>query len=128
MTMAEQESKTKSLPASCAINPTLNKPVKDNGVLFISATYTDKGGNNIKPLTGGSTVALRNNKVTFEGVKSMQGFTLNSFGGNTFMGVPANTGWFSIDSIDLSGINGAALSLGWIKPPVAAHTFEVHLA
>ncbi len=127
LSLAKQEGKTKSLPASGSINPTLNKPVKDNGVLYLTASYTDKGGNNIKPLTGGSAVALRSSKLTFEGAKKVQGFTTFNLNGRTLMIVPDSVGSFILDSIDLTGINAAELSLGWQKPPASGHTFEVHL-
>ena len=54
----------KSLAPSGSLPTTLNKPVLDNGVLYMSASYTDKGGNNIKPLTGSTRITLRNSKVS----------------------------------------------------------------
>jgi cytochrome c551/c552 len=127
LSLAKKESKTKSLPAAGNLSPTLSKPVKDDGVLFLTASYTDKGGNNIKPLTGNSAVALRNSKVTFDIVKRMEGFTSYNFNGSVMMVLPATAGWFSIDSIDLTAVNGATISLGWVKPPVSDHSFEIHL-
>ncbi|MDQ6902395.1 MAG: PKD domain-containing protein, partial [Bacteroidota bacterium] len=127
LSLANEAKKEKSLPPNGAVNATLNKPVKSNGLLYISASYTDKGGNNIKPLSGSNAVVLRNNKVTFEGVTNMQAFTKGTFGGITYMLLPQNTGWFSIDSIDLTGISRAALTMGWQAPPSIGYTFEVHL-
>ncbi|GAC1425568.1 MAG: hypothetical protein NVSMB7_01970 [Chitinophagaceae bacterium] len=127
LSLAAQNKKIKSLPAKGAINATLNKLVKNNGVLYISADYTDKGGNNIKPLTGSNSVALRNSKVRFDGVEHMQAFSKAIFNGTAYMVLPQNTGWFSIDSIDLSGISHAAITMGWQKPPVSGYTFEVHV-
>ena len=127
LSLANENKKVKSLPAKGAINPTLNKPAKDNGVLYISADYTDKGGNNIKPLMGSNSVALHNSKIDFDVIKSMQGFSKAVFNGTTYMLIPENTGWFTIDSIDLSDIATATLLMGWQQPPVPGYTFEVHL-
>jgi cytochrome c len=127
LSLANDIKKEKSLPANGAVNATLNKPVKNNGLLYISASYTDQGGTNIKPLSGSNSVALRNNKVTFEGVSNMRGFTKGIFKGITYMLLPQNTGWFSIDSIDLTGISRAALMMGWQAPPATGYIFEVHL-
>ncbi|MFL5773552.1 MAG: PQQ-dependent sugar dehydrogenase, partial [Flavisolibacter sp.] len=127
LTLGGNESKMKSLPAEGSLSPSLNKPLNDYGVLFISATYTDKGGNNIRPLTGADVVSLRNSKMTFEDVKNLQGFTSYNTDGKQVMVVPANSGWFRIDSIDLSGITGASLQLEWVKTPASDHTFELHL-
>ena len=75
----------------------------------------------------GSELALHNSKITFEGIDHMQAFSKVAYNGNTYMIIPQNTGWFSIDGIDLSGISRAAITMGWQKPPVPGYTFEVHL-
>jgi cytochrome c len=119
--------KTKSLPIAGSISSTLNKPAKENGQLFISATYTDKGGNNIKPMTGNNTIVLRNSKVTFNGVSKLKGFTSIDFNGSHFMITPTTSGWFCIEDIDLTGINGAVMAAGWQKAPEFGFTFELRL-
>lgn len=119
--------KLKSLPAKGAVNPTLNNPEKDNNLLYIFAAYTDKGGHNIKPLMGSNSVTLRNSKVTFEGVSNMQSFKKTSVGKTTYMVLPNSPGWFTIDSIDLTGIERASLTLAWQKYPAIACTFEIHI-
>ena len=126
-TLSAEAKTEKSLPPSGTVNATLNKPPKDNGLLYISATYTDKGGQNIKPLTGTYTRILRNSKLSFNGVSKMQGFAEFNFNGNQLMIVPKGSGWFSIDSIDLAMINTASLMVVWQAPPVSGYTFELHL-
>jgi cytochrome c len=117
----------KSLPASGSLSPSLNKPVKDNGVLYISAVYSDKGGNGIRPMTGSTTVALRNSKMFFYRAKNMKGFTTVDFNGTRFLIVPTADGWFSLDNIDLTGITTATLAAGWQKPPDFGYAVELHL-
>ena len=126
LSLNASKEKIKSLPASGTLNPTLNKPVKDSNSLYISATYTDKGGINIKPLTGNNTVQLRSAKLTFENIKNMQGFSKFSYNNTTYLILPAS-GWFSIDSIDLTGIKGFNTVVGWQNPPISPYSFEVHL-
>ena len=125
-TLSGNENK-KSLPASGSLSPTLNKPVKDKGLLYVSATYTDKGGSNIKPMTGSSTIALRNSKLLFFGANNLKGYTAVDFSGMHFMVVPSANGWFSLDNLDLSGISGAVLAAGWQKAPEFGYTFELRL-
>ncbi|MDP4286122.1 MAG: ThuA domain-containing protein [Bacteroidota bacterium] len=127
LSLASKDAKTKSLPAKGALNATLNKPVKDQGVLYISADYTDKGGLNIKPLMGSGSVELHNSKVTFDNATHLQAFSKATFNDVTYLKLPQNTGSFSIDSIDLSGISRAAITMGWLNTPVAGYTFELHL-
>lgn len=98
--------KIKSLPASGTLTPTLDKPEKDRGVLTISATYTDKGGPNIKPLSGSQYITLRNSKMGF-----------GRRGGERSI---------ATDSIDLSTVKSAAIMVGYGKE-VPAGTLEIHL-
>ena len=117
----------KTLPATGKISPTLNKPVIDKGMLFLSASYTDKGGTNIKSLTGDAVVVLRNNKLLFNGVKTMKGYSKMNFNGIANLITPKAAGSFTIEEIDLSGITGVSLTLGWIEPAVSGYTFEIRL-
>lgn len=117
----------KSLAPTGSISPTLGKPSKDNGALYLTATYTDKGGNNIKPMTGSNTIVLRNSKLAFFGANNLKGFTSVDFGGMRFMIVPTTTGSFSIDGIDLSGIGSALMTVGWQTAPEYGFDFELRL-
>jgi cytochrome c len=119
--------KVKSLPVSGSLNASLDKPVIDKGVLTISATYTDKGGNNIKPLMGSGSVVLRNSKVLFGGISEMKGFTKSNSAGVEYLTVPKANGSFIISNIDLTGITKVVLGADWTKQPVAGYTFELHL-
>ncbi len=127
LSLANENKKIKSLPISGSVNPTLDKPVKNDGVLYLNAAYTDKGGPNIKPLMGSNSVSLMNSTMNFAGVTKMEGFSKATFGGRTFLITPPNTGWFRIDSIDLTGIAKATFSIGWQKPPLSGYTFEMHM-
>lgn len=126
LSLASANKKEKSLPQNGSVNATMNKPPKDNGVLSIYAEYTDKGGENIRPLMGSNSATLINSKLTFEHVKNMDGYSKATFNGNTYLIIP-NSGWFSIDSIDLTDISRASLTMGWQRPPVPGYTFELHL-
>ena len=54
--LASTAVKKKSLPAEGTIKP---NPVKGTTVMVITASYTDQGGNNVKPLTGSKSVVLQ---------------------------------------------------------------------
>jgi glucose/arabinose dehydrogenase/cytochrome c551/c552 len=121
------EGKTKpTLPPAGSV-PANKKPSKENTNLFLSASYTDKGGNNIRPLTSSNIVMLRNSKMGFESVKRIKEFQGFDLDGARFMIVPNDPGWFVLDSIDLSGVVSAQLRAGWQKPPQTGYTFELRL-
>ena len=127
MSLADNKALKKSLPQNGSLQPSLNKPIKDNGVLSISASYTDMGGANIKSLTGRTTMLLRNNKVVFSGKEKMKGFTSINFNGFNYMIVPTTEGWFTLDNLDLSGIGSAMIIAGWQKAPQYGFDFEIRL-
>ncbi|WP_153795860.1 ThuA domain-containing protein [Foetidibacter luteolus] len=125
--LASNKEKKPSLPASGSLNPTLGNPVKPNGVLYLTASYSDNGGNNIKPLSGGNAIALRSNNYTFEAVTKTKDFNKNVFNGIAYLMVPKNTGWFAMENIDLTSVQSATLNVAWTSQPVSAYTFELLL-
>ena len=99
-----QES-TPSLPASGSIDATLGKKAVPNGVLMINASYTDQGGDNIKPLTGSSTLILKGNTVDMGTTTDYAGgYSSMSYDGNNLVMVPKNEASFAIDGIDLTNV------------------------
>ncbi|MFT4016783.1 MAG: ThuA domain-containing protein [Agriterribacter sp.] len=124
LSLADQNGAKKSLPPSGTIPV---KETKEHEALLISATYTDKGGDAVKPLLGSSGTVLQSSKITFEDVKNMDQFTKMSYGGAQIMMLPAAQGWFSIDSIDLQGVNGAELAVGSMGPRKGAYIIELRL-
>lgn len=124
LSLGNQNAGKKSLPPSGTVPV---KETKEHEALFISATYTDKGGASAKPLLGSSGAVLQSSKITFEDVKNMDQFTKMSYGGAEVMLLPAAQGWFRIDSIDLQGVNGAELAIGSMGARKGAYIFELHL-
>lgn len=117
----------KSLPAKGSLNGTLDKKPTPNGALVIAASYTDKGGNNIKPLTGNGSVVLVSSNLNFDGATNLVGYSVIKYGGMTLMLVPKAPGSFMLDNLDLTGVNAAALVFGWQAPPKSSFTFELRL-
>jgi len=117
----------KSLPQNGSLQASLGKPVKDNGVLSLSASYTDMGGANIKSLTGRTTTLLRNNKVMFSGKEKMKGYTSINFNGMNYLILPASEGWFQLENLDMTGIGSATIIAGWQQAPLYGFDFELRL-
>ncbi len=119
--------KQKSLPASGTVKSTLDKKPTENGVLVLSASYTDKGSSGIKPLLGTASVALRNPNLNMAAARNLTGYTLQSFGGRQFFMVPKGGASFSFDSIDLAGIAAMEFGLASNMPPQYGYIFELRL-
>jgi cytochrome c551/c552 len=115
----------KSLPASGTIIPAANQ--KPGSVLVLSASYTDKGGNNSKALTGSSSIALRNNNLVFTGKEEVKGFTSIVYDGIRYMLLPQGEGWLALDDIDLTDVNSVIGTLGWQTAPSSGIDLELRL-
>ncbi len=116
-----------SLPPQGTIPSSIGKPTAEDAVLLISATYSDKGGNSIKPQTNYATVALRSTTLNFKGVKNVEAYSSIDMNGRTIMITPKSEGHFSIDSIDLTGVSAATATVGWQAPPSHGYVFEIRL-
>lgn len=127
MSLNKSANQEASLPPSGSVQPSLGKPVRENGVLYLSATYTDKGGNNIKPLTGNNTVSLRHPKINLRRIRTMQGFTSFNFEGSRVLVAPNNEGWIRLDSLDLTGVKRLSIAAGWQKAPDKGYDLDIRL-
>jgi hypothetical protein len=127
LTLAGGTNAQKSLPVKGSVNPTLNKKPMDNGVLVLSASYTDKGTAGTKPLMGSTAVVLRSSKMSGASAHNLNAYSTMTYGGRFLLMVPKASGFFSLDSIDLTNINEAVITFGFDKPPKFGYTFEAHL-
>ncbi len=125
LSLAGDGSVAKSLPASGTITPPRN--LEANTALVLSATYTDKGGNNIKALTASNSLALPGSNMVFSGKEKVSGFIPFKVNNSNVLVVPEAEGWFALDSIDLTGVRRATILTGWQQPPTTSFDFEVRL-
>ncbi len=125
LSLSNQKGIKKSLPQNGTIIPPSN--LKPNTSLVLYASYTDKGGNNIKGLTGRNTAVLNGSTAMFTGKEKIKGFTIGNFNGASYMAMPKNEGWFALDNIDFTGVKSVDLSLGWASPPEYGYDFEIKL-
>ncbi|HWB28639.1 MAG TPA: ThuA domain-containing protein [Chitinophagaceae bacterium] len=123
--LTNKDQQKKSLPASGTIVPPA--ATKPNTSLVLTASYTDKGGNNIKALTGRSSASLGSSTVTFTGKEKMNGFTTANYNGANYMLTPKAEGWFAVDSIDLTGVGSVNIMVGWQAPPTHGFDYEIRL-
>jgi len=139
LSLATKTTAKKSLPQSGSVVPPAPAKAKGGGsiaalfgqkpagVMVLSASYTDKGSNNTKALTGNSSVSLRSNNWTFTGSEKMNKFTTFKFNGTNILIFPPDEGWFAIDSIDLTGVRSLNVIAGWQTPPTKEFSFELRL-
>ncbi len=117
----------KSLPAGGSLQPTLGKPAKTNGALVISATYSDKGGPGLKPLSGAAQIALQHPVLSVKEATDLKDYSTMEYDGRDLMVVPNGEGHFAIEGVDLTGVTGVQLTAGWQEAPKQAISFELRL-
>jgi cytochrome c len=125
LSLSNKATLKKSLPASGSIIPPAN--LKPGSVMVLTASYTDKGGSNIKALTGSNLISLPGSTVSFTGKEKSNGFVPFKYNGTNLMLYPAVEGWFALDSIDLTSIKSANLVSGWQDAPEFGLDFEARL-
>lgn len=115
-----------SLPAEGNVDPLVGKPASENGVFVLSASFTDRGGENIKPLTGNTAVTLRSPSMDFSQVKNYEGFNNMSFGGRTLLIAPSEgSGYFELPEVDLTGVKSLTLIGGGQEAATVGYQIEI---
>ncbi|WP_425638054.1 ThuA domain-containing protein [Algoriphagus yeomjeoni] len=119
---------TPSLPASGTVDPTAGKEPTATGVLMLSASYTDQGGENIKPLSGSSTLFLKSNTIDLgKAEELMGGYAVSSYEGANFLTVPKEDGSALISTVDLTDVGSVTLNTFTMGPLTGTYDFELRL-
>ena len=99
------DTKKASQPVEGQYETTAHKGKKE-GAYIIQATYTDKGGKVIGPLTTSQSLALRSPKIkanSFDESKSVSKFTVEQLGGEVVIATE-NDSYIAFKNIDLTGV------------------------
>ena len=116
-----------TLPAVGKADPLAGKQANDNGVFVLNASFTDRGGVNIKPLTGTGSYSLRNAKLSLKSASDLDGFNLMNINGMDLGIMPTQEGSFAIKGVDMSGINSIQLIGGGQLPSDQGFSVELRL-
>jgi cytochrome c len=116
-----------SLPVSGMINPTQGKAASVAGTMVLTASYTDQGGEGIKPLSGSNSVYLMNNSIDLANAVNLKDYTAMSFGGMNLLMVPKTEAHFAINNVDLTDIGSVMLISASREPMTEDMIFELHL-
>lgn len=115
-----------SLPQKGTVSPTAGKPEKDNGILYLIASYTDQGGPNIRPLTGTATVTLRSPKLVAANYDQSFGVTTFEADAIKFL-IPTANSWVSYNNLDLTGVTGVGIAYYTQEALQYGYTVQVFL-
>ncbi len=125
--LAGDEQATESLPPSGTVDPTQGEQPTPSGVLILSASYTDQGGPNVKPMTGNASIYLRNSTINIADVANLEGYQSMTFDDQPLLMVPEEHGSFSLNQIDLTGVGSVQLVTVAPQPLTSGYIFELRL-
>lgn len=115
-----------SLPVSGAVDPTMGEELKDKGVFYLMASYTDKGGKGIRPITGVANAELRNARFQAGSyVKSDAAATVEINGKKLL--IPTANSWVAYREMDLTDVTALELSYFVQEAPQYGYTVSAHL-
>lgn len=107
--------KQPSLPPAGSITPK-SDDLSGDKVLQITASYTDKGGKGIKPLTGSNVLVLGTPLLNAHDNTGLNGASVMEFGGMRFAVITGNDGWLEFDKVNLAQIRNIEVTyLGQTK-------------
>lgn len=98
-----------SLPVSGSVDPTVGNELKDKGIFYLTASYTDKGGTGIRPITGTANAELRNPKIQAESYSKADGAATVEISGMKLL-IPTASSWASYKDLDLAEVDGIELT------------------
>lgn len=122
--LADTGAKQKSLPPSGTIVPSSREGAN---VMVITASYTDQGEDNVRALTGSTSVILQGNTVSFNPTTKVEQFQAVSYNGMDLLLVPKADGWFMLPNVDLTGVKSVNIMAVWQSAPNFGLDFEMRL-
>ena len=122
--LIDEGAKKESLPANGQVIP---NPTQGANVMVLTASYTDGGVGEAKPLTGIKSVHLQGSTVPFTPTTKTQGMAPVAFNGMDLLVVPPQESWFILENIDLTGVKSCIIAAGWQAPPKTGLDFEMRL-
>ena len=125
LSLTDKANLKKSLPSTGTVVAPAD--VKPTATMVIAASYTDKGGNNVKALTGNTSISLPSNKLHFTGKEKTKGFSYARVDNNNLLVFPTAEGWFALDHIDLTSVRSIDIINKWKVAPETGLLYEVRL-
>lgn len=106
------EEKEKSLPLRGSFVPASAFTLTSDGVVVLTASYVDKGAKGVPPLTGTSSLVLRNPALPVAEAKASSGVSDAKMNDNPLKAIGGNSGWISFPGISLQDVRALQVKFG----------------
>ncbi|MEM1135704.1 MAG: ThuA domain-containing protein [Bacteroidota bacterium] len=112
----DEQSVVPSLPLSGAINTDKHKIDSNEGSYILTASYTDRGGEVIGPLTSVQKINLKSPRIQAEDYDEMHNLNKRKPGGSDYMHLDkiVKDSYFSFKNIDMTGIEELTIRTGQV--------------
>ncbi len=124
--LAGKSQQEPSLPQSGSISPTVGGELKDNGVFYMIASYTDKGGAGIRPITGTANVELLNPRMQAKRYKTADGAAVVEINGMKLL-IPTANAVVGYKEMDFAAVTGIEFTYFVQEPLQYGYTVSAHL-
>jgi cytochrome c551/c552 len=115
----------KSLPPQGTITPSAGD-LSGGKLMQISASYTDRGGAKIKPLTGYNSIVLRSPQLGMQENKGLNNASVMEFGGNRYAILgEGSSGWVEFEPLNLGAVRQVQIAYGMQEALDKGYTLEL---
>jgi len=104
LSLANDDVKEESMPMNGSFVPSDKFQLTPDGNIVISASYADKGFDQIPPLTNAKNYILLNPSLNFEVSETSTGVTSMDYGGRQIKLINADSSWIKFSNISLKDV------------------------
>lgn len=123
LSLAGTNAKMKSLPLDGLVNATGEQADKAR-MLALTASYTDAGGNGVRPLSGSNVVYLRSSIINVGYLPGSTGFTTKDSAGARYLVFPSTDGTIKSAGLDMSHLKSLEFT-GFGSGEAAKYKIEI---
>jgi cytochrome c len=127
LSLADTTKANEDLPMQGVINPSKGYSLTDNGSFLIMASYTDKGANGVRPLTGSASFILENPEVQADAIPEQSGFADYTVNDQAFKVMTGNEGWLALPDISLTNVHNVEIQYGVQNKMKTGYKITMHL-
>ena len=127
LSLADTQDKMHSLSLAGSIDPQKQYKLTDQGVLYLQASYTDKGGKGVGPLSGFDNVMLRNPFVSAGAADEASGFSRMRMDNMRLRALNGADGWLAFKKVSLQEVTNVTVRFGVKESVQKGWKVEAHL-
>lgn len=127
LSLANEDVREASLPMSGSFIPSDKFQLTTQGTIVLSASYTDKGYDQIPSLTDAKRIVLLNPSLNLEDSETSTGISSKKLKGRQFKSVNAGNSWIKFSNISLQDVKSIKVKYGMSAADANGWKLELRL-